>query len=154
MGDSSKYSQYMVCFRFSPGQQSKAGLNQMQCTCHDPCKGCNKQRPVQDQGSSEYGTSDDDDKDSSASSEDTTLSEVLDHDDDTDSGKSHEVQSDARDVLDENPPVRDDGEILQRITPSMVTDNISRPRRRNVNPYTLLPVALDNPQPQRRGAQL
>ncbi len=126
----------------------------MQCTCHDPCKGCNKQVPVQDQGSSEYGTSDDDDKDSSASSEDTTLSEVLDHDDDTDSRKSLEVQNDAQEVLDGNPLVRDDGEILQRMKPSMVTHKIYMPRPNHENPYRLLPIDLDKTEPQLRGAQV
>ena len=74
MGDS---SQYMVCFHFSPGQP-KAVLNQMPCTCHDRCKGCNKEVPKENQGSRQCETSDDYDRESSESSEDTTSSEGSD----------------------------------------------------------------------------
>lgn len=143
----------MVCLHISNGQQPEAVLNQTPCTCCDPCKACNKQVPVQNQGSSEYGTSDDDDRDSNTSSEEETVSEVSD-DEDTDLRKLPGVQSEVQEVLDGNPSVRDNGENLQRMRPSMVTHNIYTPPRNNENPYTLLPVAVDNAKPSGRGAQV
>jgi hypothetical protein len=102
--------------------------------------------PVKNQGQNIYKRTDDDDTDSGESSEEETVSEGSD-DDDTDLRKSQAVQNDAPEVLDGNPPVRDNGEISRRMTPSMVTHNIYRPPRNNENPYTLLPVAVDNAKP-------
>jgi hypothetical protein len=102
MGDSSKYSQYMVCFHISPGQKPEAGLNPTSCTCRNPCKGCNKEVPKENQGSRQCKESDYD-RESSTSSEDTTSSECSD-DDDTDSRMSPEVQNEAQEVVAGNPP--------------------------------------------------
>jgi hypothetical protein len=174
MGDSSKYSQYMVCFHFSPGQKPEAGLNPTSCTCRNPCKGCNKEVPKENQGSRQCKESDDYDRESSASSEDTTSFEGSDDDDtdsrpevqneaqyvseenpeisddhDKDSRKSPGVQNGAQEVVAGNPPFRHNGNIL----PSMVTNIIHRPRN-NDNPYSLIPIDLNAGEKSLRGAQV
>jgi hypothetical protein len=130
MGDN--YSQYMVCFHFSPGQKPEAGLNPTSCTCRNPCKGCNKEVPKENQGSRQCKESDDYYTESSASSEDTTSSEGSD-DDDTDSRTSPEVENEAQ--------------------VKMVT-NIIHKHLNNETLYSLLPLDLNAGGKSLRGAQV
>jgi hypothetical protein len=93
-----------------------------------------------------------DDTDSSESSEDTTLSEVID--DDIDSKISPEGQNDEEEDLAGNPPFRDNGEILQRVPPSMVSHYVYKPRKDD-NPYkTLIPIPMDGDGNLQPGAQV